>query len=278
MSAAAEKKTLSLDDFADLLAGVYREGVEAVVIGGCAVGAYGRLMGETILSGDLDVLVARNALEPALEAASKSGARVLKWPQPRSVPVAVLEWQGKEVNVLASAAALAPAETEIELAREFHLKGGHGGVVLVVDPFELLRNKLACNRPKDQPHIAIMLRFLEEEVVHVWNGDEPPRRRLAPARRLLETLREARLREHLAGRLIPTARTGPELRFLMQRAPDSQVPAVVARAAAAGLAAEIASVAGARSRVAVGGRMKKRIRRPSRSRRRRPAGRTERPR
>lgn len=246
MPPADTKKALSLDDFAAFLVAIYREGVEAVVIGGCAVGAYGRLVGEVVFSDDLDVLVAETALEPTLAAAHKIGARVLKRPRPRSVPVALLKWQGKEVNVLTAAAALAPAETEIELAREFHLKGSEGAAILVVDPFELLRDKLACNRPKDQPHIPILLRFLQEEVVHAWEGDEQPRRRLAPARRLLETTGEERLTEGLADRLIRTARTGPELRFLVQRAPASRVASVAARASALGLDTEIGPLLGAR--------------------------------
>jgi hypothetical protein len=34
---------------------------------------------------------------------------------------------------------------------------------LIADPFDLLRNKVSVNRPKDQPHIAILRRFLDEE-------------------------------------------------------------------------------------------------------------------
>jgi hypothetical protein len=40
VSATPPKAALSLDDFADLLTRLYAEGVEAIVIGGCAVGAY----------------------------------------------------------------------------------------------------------------------------------------------------------------------------------------------------------------------------------------------
>jgi hypothetical protein len=45
----------SLEDYLDLLEGLSDLGVEFVVIGGCAVGAYSRLIGEAVFSRDLDL-------------------------------------------------------------------------------------------------------------------------------------------------------------------------------------------------------------------------------
>lgn len=233
------EKTHSLNDFAGFLAAVAAEGVEVIIIGGCAVGAYSSLLGETVLSGDLDVLVSRSAFESALDAATRAGAVLHKRPQPRSVPVALLEWQGKEINVLISGAALAPAEVEAQLAREFRVSGSDGAAVLVVDPFQLLREKLACNRAKDQPHIEILRRFLEEEAVHAFETETEPRRRLASPRRFLDVLKQDVLPETLARRLIPIAATATDLRFLAHRAPGPLLEGVLARAETLGLAAEV---------------------------------------
>jgi hypothetical protein len=235
VSAPDPQKALSLGDFADFLAALATEGVEVIVIGGCAVGAYANLVGETVVSGDLDVLISRDALEAVLEAATKAGAVVHKRPQPRSVPVALLEWHGKDVNVLMAAAALAPAEVEVRLAREFHLRGA-SVPVLVVDPYQLLRDKLACNRPKDQPHIEILRRFLEEEAVHAFETETDPRQRLAAPRRLIEVLGSTALPEPLARRLIPIAKVGSDFRFLAHRVPDHLHAAVVERAGQMGMA------------------------------------------
>jgi len=50
----------SLEDYLDLLEVLSGLGVESVVIGGCAVGAYARLIGETVFSGSiLQELVSR---------------------------------------------------------------------------------------------------------------------------------------------------------------------------------------------------------------------------
>jgi hypothetical protein len=45
------------------LAFLSEHGLDAVVIGGCAVGAYARLMGETVLTTDLDLYTDRVTLE-----------------------------------------------------------------------------------------------------------------------------------------------------------------------------------------------------------------------
>jgi hypothetical protein len=97
MPAETPKTPSSVDDYVDLFGELAGLGIEFVVIGGCAVGAYARLLGEQVLSGDLDLLVTSRSLEAVVAEASTIGAQVRKMPQPRSVPVALLEWRGKEI-------------------------------------------------------------------------------------------------------------------------------------------------------------------------------------
>jgi len=104
-------------------------------------------------------------------------------------------------------------------ARELQLGGKTELAVLIADPFDLLRNKLAVNRPKDQPHIAILRRFIDEEVVRGLAEEEEPRARISAAERLLEVLGAQTLEEGLASRLVPLARTPADFRFLAHRAP-----------------------------------------------------------
>src|SRR5207247_353506 len=55
VSTETAKKTRALSDYLSLFEMLAAEGIETVVIGGCAVGAYARQMGQEILSGDLDL-------------------------------------------------------------------------------------------------------------------------------------------------------------------------------------------------------------------------------
>ena len=57
MPAETQKNPSSIDDYLDLFGLLAGLGIEFVVIGGCAVGAYARLLGEQVLSADLDLLV-----------------------------------------------------------------------------------------------------------------------------------------------------------------------------------------------------------------------------
>jgi hypothetical protein len=217
----------SLDDYLDLLEALGDLGVEFVVIGGCAVGAYARLLGEAVFSGDLDLFLTQRALEVVVADAPAIGARTLKLPSPRSVPVALLDWRGREVNLLTSTNGLPPPDVEARAAREFSV-GERKVAVLIADPFDLLRNKLAVNRPKDQPHIAILRRFLDEEVVHAFAEEQQPRSRIAPAERLLEVLGALTLADDIAARLIPLATTPADFRFLAHRLPSSLLPQLLA--------------------------------------------------
>ncbi|MBI2900094.1 MAG: hypothetical protein HYY17_07905 [Planctomycetes bacterium] len=206
------------------------EGFECGVIGGCAVGAYGRLQGESVLSGDLDLYSSAETLNALLLWAPQHGLIVRKRPQPRSIPTAFIEWEGLEVNVLTRTDGLPPPEQALQTAREFRLKSQPDVAILVIDPFDLLRNKLAVNRPKDRPHIAILRRFIEEEVVAGFENGSSPRDRIAPARRFLSVLDARALPAELAARLIPLAKTPAEFRFLVDTVPSrDDVEAVLER-------------------------------------------------
>jgi hypothetical protein len=219
MSAETQNTSSSIDDYVDLFGVLAGLGVEFVVIGGCAVGAYARLLGEQVLSQDLDLLVTWRSLETVVADAGTIGVNIHKMPQPRNVPVALLEWRGKEVNLLTGSSGLPPADVAARAAREFRLDRGTSVPILIADPFDLLRNKLAVNRPKDQPHIAILRRFLDEEAVTGLSQEKEPRARISAAERLLEVLGTQTLEEDLARRLVPLATTLADFRFLAHRAP-----------------------------------------------------------
>ena len=243
MPTPAAKKALSLDDFAGLFAGLAERGVESIVIGGCAVGAYARVRGQNVLSGDLDLLATWPGLEVIVSAIAALGGKVLKMPRPRTVPVAVVEWEGKEVNVLTSSDGLPPAELEARVAREFFLRGLPDLPVLVADPYDLLRNKLRINRPKDRPHIAILRGFLDEEIVDAFTSESDPRKRIGPATRLLAATEEAMIDELLGVRLVPLARTPADFRVLAHRLPTAALgAAVIARSPNAKLADELRAI------------------------------------
>jgi hypothetical protein len=75
------------------------------------------------------------------------------------------------------------------------------------------------NRTKDLPHIDVLRRFIEEEIVRAFEVETDQRNRLGPVRRLLEITKSRTLPEALGSRLIPFARTGPDLRFLANTVP-----------------------------------------------------------
>ena len=206
MSAPTKKTASALEDYLGLFRALEALGVEFVVIGGGAVGAYARLVGDTVFSDDLDIFVTHRALETVVSDAAAVGATVHKLPAPRSVPVAVLEWNGREINLITSTNGLPPPDVVARTAREFRIGDPASLSVLIADPFDLLRNKLAVNRPKDQPHIAILKKFLEEEAVHGFREETDPRARIATAERLLEVLGTQTLEQPLAER---SAAAGP---------------------------------------------------------------------
>lgn len=211
-----------LGDFADFLRKLSAEGFDFAVIGGCAVSAYARLLGVELLSVDLDLYVSPATLTELLDWAPRIGARIVKRPRPRNIPVAFLESDGLEINLLTSSSGLPAPEIVMRTARQITL-AAHGDLdVPLADPFDLLRNKLAVARDKDLPHIEILRRFVEEEVVAAFSGEESPRARLSPARRLLEVLRVDALPEPLADRLIRSARAPADFRFLVHRVPSER--------------------------------------------------------
>lgn len=107
------------------------------MIGGCAVGAYARLIGLTVVSADLDICVTDATLQDVLELARRDGATIRSRPQPRGVPVAFIEWQGREINVLTGSTGLPAAAAVVRAAREFELEA-LGLVVPLADPFDIL--------------------------------------------------------------------------------------------------------------------------------------------
>ncbi len=232
MSTPAEKNAHTLEAYGELLDALLGAGYEFSVIGGCAVGAYGRLRGEVVLSRDLDLYAVPRSLHDLLQAAPSHGMRVISRPQPRSVPTAYLTWKGMDVNVLTESIGLPSPEVALRTARIFKLSKVRGLEVPLADPFDLLRNKLRIRRPKDEAHIRVLRAFLEEEVVAAFEREKVPRERLAPARRLLDVCGARRLPDPLFERLLPLAKSRTDLGFLMDQAPTAaQARRVLERAA-----------------------------------------------
>jgi len=142
MPAETQKTPSTIDDYLDLFGALAGLGIEFVVIGGCAVGAYARLLGEQVLSADVDLLVTWRALESVVADAGAIGAHVQKMPQPRNVPVALLEWRGREVNLITSSSGLPPPDVAARAARGFRLGRGSDLTVLIADPFDLLAGEI----------------------------------------------------------------------------------------------------------------------------------------
>jgi hypothetical protein len=219
-----KKKTLSVDDFAGFLRALEDSGLEVVVIGGIAVGAYAALRGDTVLSADLDVYTTQQTQVQIMDWAPSHGARIVKRPQPRSISVVFLEWDGKEVNVLSHTVGLPPPAESMQEARVFQLRKADGLSILVADPYDLLRCKLEVNRPRDRPHQQVLRSFLEEEVVEAFQTESGNRDRIAPAQRLLEVLELQSLPGDLARRLLPHARSASDFRFLIGDAVLAAMP------------------------------------------------------
>jgi hypothetical protein len=243
MSATGPKATRSLEDFSDLLEVLAQAGTEQVVIGGCAVGAYARLIGAAVTSVDLDLYANHANTAAILTAVAGAGGKILKRARARNVPVAVLDWKGRELNVLNASTGLQSPEIETQLAREFVLRGRSGLAVLIADPFELLANKLAVDRPKDRPHIAILRQFLDAEVVLAFREEEMPRKRIAPAARLLRVEKKRALPPRLMAELTKQARLRSDFRFLASHAPNRDAArAVLERAAKFDAAEEVREI------------------------------------
>lgn len=223
MSTATPETAPALAAYLELLEALASLGIEAVVIGGCAVGAYARLVGETVLSNELDLLVTRRGVELILQESDTLDIQVGSFASARQVPVTVVRWKGREVNLLTATAGLAAPDVEARAAREFRLPEAVNVPVLIVDPFDLLRNKLAVNRPKDAPHIQVLRRFIEAEVIYGFEHEQEPRARIGAAERLLEVLDSDVLDEGLSLRLLPLAHSAADFRFLAHRLPTAQL-------------------------------------------------------
>jgi hypothetical protein len=221
MSKAAPEDARSLEDYVSFLSFLGDGAISYAVIGGCAVGAYARLRGLTVFSKDLDVYTTGALLNEMLALLRRNGIAVRKVPRPRSVPVATFEWEGKEVNVVTSSSGLPDPSRVSANAREFKLSKARGLSVPVADPFDLLANKLAVNRPKDRPHIDVLKSFLHEEIVETFKGGSHPRLRFLPAQRFLDVTGASRLPEPLFARLVPLATHSTDFRFLAARAPTT---------------------------------------------------------
>lgn len=229
MPSEPAERVHDLEDFVTFLDGTLADGFEFVVIGGCAVGAYGRLKGRELLTVDLDILTTYPTLWEILDWASARGAVIRKRPVARNIPVAFLEWEGREVNILASAIGLPAPEDALRLGRVVRLSKHDNLGVPLADPFDLLNAKLQVNRPKDQPHIEFLREFVEEEIVDDFTREQEPRRRLSGARRLLTILGVKKLPEGLARRLAPLAQTPADFRFLVNTSPDPEAVLEAAR-------------------------------------------------
>ena len=97
MSPQGSASAHDLTRFVGLLRELDEAGIEYVVIGGCAVGAYARLGGEAVFSADLDLYLSEPGLDELLSWAREQAVTIEKLPQPRSVPVAVLRDVGPKV-------------------------------------------------------------------------------------------------------------------------------------------------------------------------------------
>ncbi len=243
-----EEKARSVADFVEFLSDLSDEGFEFVVIGGCAVGAYASLQGDEVYSADIDLYTTHETLEAILHWAPKHGGRVVKRPRPRSVQVAVVRWQEKEVNLLTETVGLPAPSDAVRLASEFHLRA-HGDLKgLGADPFDLLACKIQLARPKDIQHAEILKRFVEEEIVEGFGESASPRKRLDPARRYLRATGTEVLPSRVIDRLIPLAKLRPDFRFLVHHAESAdQVKTLLDRGEAhEGLCSELKTIAHAR--------------------------------
>ena len=131
-------------------------------------------------------------------------------------------FEGKEINVLTGSDGMPPAEVLVRTARIFTLGEHDDFEIPIADPFDLLANKLAVRREKDLPHIDVLRRFVESEVIHAFQAETHPRARLASIRRLLDVLGLKLLPFDLADRLIPLAAEPVDFRFLMGRVPTRE--------------------------------------------------------
>ncbi len=122
-------------------------------------------------------------------------------------------------------------------AREIDLEEHGGLVVPIADPLDILSAKMAAGREKDRPHIEILCRFIEEEIVAAFET-ETGRRRVMPARRYLEALERSTLPPSLAARLLKLMSQPIDFRFFASVVPTQEMAMDVVRRAREAATAE----------------------------------------
>lgn len=216
-----------LEAYAEFLRLLEETGIDYVIIGGFAVAAYARLLNVEVVSADLDLYVDEPTLEELAIRASELRAAVVKRPEPRALPVLVLNALGLEVNAFTSSPGLPAREVASRGARDFRV-GALELELPLAGPLDLLRNKLALGREKDVPHIAILRQFAEAELETHWATDAAPRAKIAAAREYLGVLGLSTFPESLSGRLSPLSAPGPLNRFLVTALPVEEAKRLVA--------------------------------------------------
>ncbi len=239
MSPSPREDARSLEDYASFLRLLTEAAIPFSVIGGCAVGAYAHVRGLELFSHDLDLYTTPEDLRRVVELVRRKGVLIRSVPRPRNVPVAAFDWEGKPVNVLSSSVGLPEATRVSASAREFKFRSSPGVSVPLADPYDLLANKLAVNRPKDRPHVTVLRAFIEEEIVDAFRSESVPRRRFLPARRYLEVTGDRVLSEAIVARLMPLARLATDYRFLASQVSTRTRAAALVRRAPARLREEL---------------------------------------
>lgn len=215
--------------------------IQVTVIGGQAVGAYAAQTGTTVMSGDVDVYGDQETQRRVEQVGLADGARVAKRPKPRGLSTLVLDWDGVEVDVLTKSSGPMPS-AEQAFKDAWQIDG-----IGFLDPFQLLRNKLALRREKDVPHIAILRRFLDEHVESLFtDADRSPRDRIAPAQKLLDVLETPSLPAELYERLASACENLVQRRFLISHAPSVAAAEQVANDAPASERGELGVLVSAR--------------------------------
>ncbi len=184
------------------------------------------------MSGDPDLFLSGRDTADFIEWATDTGLELVHRPMRRAMQTAMLRWEGICVDVLSEAPGLPAADVLLARAREFELSGADGLVVSIADPYDLLANKLAVHREKDLPHIDILRRFIDEEVVVTFAEETSGRRRLDAARRLMDVLDTHMLPVELAARMLPAARDALGRRFLVSCVPAREMAVGLVAAAA----------------------------------------------
>lgn len=246
MSSPPRENARSLEDHASFLRFLSEAAIPFSVIGGCAVGAYAHLQGLDVFSDDLDVYTTPEDLRRVVELVERKGVLIRSLQRPRNVPVAAFDWEGKPVNVLSASVGLPEATRVSATAREFRLKRSPGFSVPLADPYDLFANKMAVNRAKDRPQIAVLRSFIEEEIVAAFRKESLARQRFLPARRYLDVTGDRTLSEGLVARLTLLARLKTDFRFLADQVSTRKQAAAVLRRAPAGLRGELREIVGGR--------------------------------